>query len=324
MRKRKLEQDENKTSKAPLLTSPNHTQPVDYAAHLNQAVQSNCVEQVLHLLSLGIDSDIKIQGVPILRTACLAGNIPIVLALLRHGCKINAAGETDGGTALMTAALMGHVTLCELLLKSGADANQAASNGGTALFCACVRGYPEVTEMLLRWGANPNATGITEGSTALHMAALSGGYRNCELLLMAGADVNQRRFDQTSALCFAAAGGFSNICELLLRYNAETMIASKDNLSPLCYAADGGHLQTCMLLLDNGASVHGVGYDANTSPLHCAVSSNRPDIARLLLQRGADPVRVAHGTTALDIAHRTMNQQLIQLITAHLEGCSLR
>ena len=58
------------------------------------------------------------------RQAAHDGDMGRVKALLKQGIECNVADQ-DGHTALMFAAMNGHLPACELLVANGADANAA-------------------------------------------------------------------------------------------------------------------------------------------------------------------------------------------------------
>jgi ankyrin repeat protein len=55
------------------------------------------------------------------------------------------------------------------------------------------------------------------------------------------------------------------------------------------------------------------------TPLYFAVRENQLDVARLLLQRGADPLSLAVNDSLLDICHDRGYAEMEQLLSAHLE-----
>ena len=71
-------------------------------------------------------------------------------------------------------------------------------------------------------------------------------------------------------------------------------------LTPLSWAASFGHVETVEWLLDNGADVRALSRD-NVTALHSAAFLGRAKIARLLLERGADPYAIdGYGSRPID------------------------
>lgn len=64
--------------------------------------------------------------------------------------------NSNGYTALLYAALNGHVNIASLLLKRGASVNSKNSGGDTALMIAGESDNMEIAQLLLQKGADPN------------------------------------------------------------------------------------------------------------------------------------------------------------------------
>jgi ankyrin repeat protein len=88
------------------------------------AIRSNNIEQLASALDNGAnveEPDIHgFSGLP-LRTACFAGNVPVILLLLQHGANINAVTADGPGAPLKLALRGGHDEVAALLLAHHAD-----------------------------------------------------------------------------------------------------------------------------------------------------------------------------------------------------------
>src|SRR5579871_1627856 len=92
--------------------------------------------------------------------------------------------------------------------------------------------------------------------------------------------------------------------------------------SPLIQAARTGALDTITRLLDAGADVNlpgPTGDDWDATPLQHAILARQPGAVRLLLDRGADPNRVAGPKTpaALVLAAGDPDPTFVNLLLAH-------
>ena len=112
--------------------------------------------------------------------------------------KLNAAGES----ALMLAALKGHLALAEKLIKKGADVNKT---GWTPLHYAASGGQVSIISLLLDNHAYIDAES-PNGTTALMMAAMYGTSAAVKLLLREGADASLKNQQGLTALQFAERG----------------------------------------------------------------------------------------------------------------------
>jgi ankyrin repeat protein len=224
-------------------------------------------------------------------TAIRNGDKETVVALLRKGTPVNAAGE-DGATPLMNASLYASADLVKLLLDKGADANAANPFGATALMWGAVDAAK--VKLLLEAGAKPNAQ-TKDGQTALILAAsCAGNLEAVKALLGKGADVNASTSVGNTALMRAAIMGDVDTMKALLAAGAKVNVKTVDGptaffsgwRTPLMWASLLGHTDAVRLLLDAGADVN--GRDLVGTALIQAVWKHQYDVAKILLERGAD------------------------------------
>ena len=113
--------------------------------------------------------------------------------------QVNQANET----ALMMAALRGHLDWCKRLVERGAAVNR---EGWTPLHYAATGPNPQVTAFLLEKGAQVDAPS-PNGTTPLMMAARYGHEDSVQILLVAKADPRLRNQKELSAADFAKEAG---------------------------------------------------------------------------------------------------------------------
>jgi Ankyrin repeats (3 copies) len=117
-----------------------------------------------------------------------------------------SCGSRTATTPLIQAARDGRVDLIPALVKQGADPNQRAGvNGWTPLMHAIHKNQQGSIAALLDAGADVNSRGA-DGSTALMMAAGYGYTDIVSLLLERGADPHAQLSDGSNALTFAVLG----------------------------------------------------------------------------------------------------------------------
>jgi ankyrin repeat protein len=104
--------------------------------------------------------------------------------------ELNYTVLRGGVTPLLFTARVGDVESARLLLKAGADPNDAQPDGVSALVLAAHSGNGNVAAALLEHGADPNAFG--SGYTALHAAILRSDVSLVKALLARGANPNTR------------------------------------------------------------------------------------------------------------------------------------
>lgn len=259
--------------------------------------------------------------------------------LLRDNPGLAKSVGPRGGTALMTAAAVGDTQSAQALLDKGADPNVKSAAGVTALALAMERGDKAMVDLLNRHGAK--AAGSPELSIALcQAAAIKGKGAIVEELLAKGADVNAVGSRDETALYKACYHGAPDCARVLLDHNADPQRGAKRE-TPLIGAATQGHADIIRMLAAKGVDVKanssyalhvaarnnrieavktlielGCDVNARTSgaylpvPLLATVRYSPgviepayAEIARILLQAGADPLaKDARGRTAIDLA----------------------
>ena len=101
------------------------------------------------------------------------------------------ADAADGFTALHEAAKAGHVSIVDLLVKSGADPLTRAgpsTKGAQALHVAMRAGHLSVVSALLAAGVSVDSQ-LLDGWTCAHFAILNSDVPMLSVLLKAGADL---------------------------------------------------------------------------------------------------------------------------------------
>ncbi len=131
-----------------------------------------------------------------------------------RGCK----GDRVSG--LWVASQKGHTAGVKLLIKAGADLNQARNDGVTPLFIASQEGLVEVVEILVKaTGADLNQA--SDGATPLFQASSIGHVEVVEILIQAGADLNQGPDDGATPLFMASQNGHAKAVEILVKAGAD-------------------------------------------------------------------------------------------------------
>jgi ankyrin repeat protein len=251
--------------------------------------------------------------------AAARGDMGSLRSLLDGAADVNAA-RADGSSALAWAVYRDDSAMADMLLAAGADANAANDYGVTPLHLACANGNDDIVRSLLEAGAEPDRAKLT-GETVLMTCAASGNLNAVRRLLDHGADPNaaEDAEDQT-ALMWATAGGHAGVVKELIGAGANVEARSRlidepepyvnstpgltvfgSNYPPtvrfpgqtggftaLYFAAQRGVVESARVLLDAGADVNSP-HPEHGSPLIIAIASGHDDVARLFLERGADP-----------------------------------
>ena len=107
---------------------------------------------------------------------------------LAHKQLIDSKNKV-GATPLIMAADNGHLEICEMLLKAGADPLAVREDGWNAMLFAAQNGKSEVVKMLLAYKQLIDSKNKV-GATALMCAAEKGYLEICEVLLKVSAQVH--------------------------------------------------------------------------------------------------------------------------------------
>jgi ankyrin repeat protein len=264
-----------------------HVDSLEEAGQLKDAIDLNNVSLVqsmmlrnpaLHKAPLGYAKDGPLTWV----AECRVPRVPpdrTRLAIAKWMIENGSDVHQGGGAPLMRAALNSErIPMMELLVAHGADVNAAWHGDYPILFAACETLNPITLRWLLEHGADPNcgseaiwkSRGIPHPGTALD--SLLGAYvrdpevmASCiEILLRAGGKSKHA----PPAVLAVIRGSMTELVDLL--------DASPNLLHQRFLELDFGATAARMLTLRGGTL------------LHVAAEFQKLDVARLLLDRGAD------------------------------------
>jgi ankyrin repeat protein len=264
---------------------------VDGSTALLYAAYQGDLELTKTLLNSGADPNINNRyGAFPLSEAAQLNAYEVVASLLEAGADPNKT-NLEGETALMVASRSGAVATVKLLLAKGALIDSQEDWGGqTALMWASAQNQPEILRILLKAGANPD---IQSTMRLWDRRTLNEPRPK---------DMNKGGF---SALQYAARQGNSDCVAILAEAGANLNLTDPDRVSALNLALLNMHFDTARVLIEAGADIN--QWDLwGRAPLYNALdlsevpSGGRPDIpsedkltgndiARLLLEKGADP-----------------------------------
>ena len=167
-----------------------------------------------------------------------------VLTLLLRGVDPNAA-DSNGRTALNVALREeSDKAFNSLLAYPQLDVNAGNANGETPLMMAALKGRLEWVQLLVKRGAKINRSGWTP----LHYAC-SGPDNGVALWLIAqGADINARSPNGTTPLMMSVRYGPVDLAEDLLKAGADRMLRNEQHLDAADFALAAGRDQLLQLL----------------------------------------------------------------------------
>ena len=270
----------------------------DGTTPLHMAAREGNTDTALELLRRGANKAVVagLGGTP-LHQAALHGHVLTVKRLLMAGCPVDVVAS-NGVSVLHVAARGGNdKVIKELLTCTGCEINATDNDGGTALHVAAGSGKAEAALELIRHGANKAIVAGT-GGTALHQAVGNGHVSTVKVMLKAGCPVNVVDNNGASVMHAAAKHGHAEVIKELLSKGCNLNVTDNDGWLPLHLAARNGNSEAlqelirCEMAQKGGvksihADVHG------WTPLHHAVWSQSKDCVRILLEHGADPMKVS-------------------------------
>eukprot|EP00931_Biecheleriopsis_adriatica_P043416 TRINITY_DN24828_c0_g1_i2.p1 TRINITY_DN24828_c0_g1~~TRINITY_DN24828_c0_g1_i2.p1 ORF type:complete len:383 (-),score=57.62 TRINITY_DN24828_c0_g1_i2:225-1334(-) len=178
----------------------------------------------------------------------------------------------------------------------------------TVLHFAAGCGCLEVCAALLRHCSRLNFATDAARQTPLLWAAQSGLCDTVRLLLKSDADPEHADLEGVTALHLAAGNGCPRLCSILAGVLSRSSVAAlsaitRRGLTPLHMAAEAGHADVARLLLEAGAEVGALTSQRRTA-LHLAALEGHANVVDCLLE--ADPsihgTRDVEGMRAVDYA----------------------
>ena len=172
-----------------------------------KAVSVNDAGVVQGLLARGFDPNSRDEkGQTALYLALREASFKVAEVLLAHPDLRQDLPNSVGESALMMAALKGHVGWVKRLLDRNARMEGLEPLAWTALHYAASGPEPQTVQLLLAQGAKANARS-PNGSTPLMMAARYGAEPSVDLLLQQGADAKVKNDAALTAADFARLAG---------------------------------------------------------------------------------------------------------------------
>ncbi|KAI4872225.1 hypothetical protein NFI96_012399 [Prochilodus magdalenae] len=315
--------------------SVNRTDPSDGRTLLSTAAHAGLVDVTALLLCRGADPSLSDhQGQTALTLAARQGHIGVLQILLEwaqdQGCDTPAVRsllehvDSEGWTALRSAAWGGHKDTVKMLLEAGAEVDGCDADGRTALRAAAWGGHEEVLMTLLNHGATVDRVDH-EGRTPLIAAAYMGHKEAVDILLEAGTEVDLTDGDGRTALSVAAlcvpsatgGRGHGEVVSLLLERGANPEHKDRDGMTPLLLASYEGHEEVVELLLEAGADVDesAGAYPSAVTPLLAAAAMGHAGTVNRLLFWGAAVDGIdGEGRTALCLAAAKGSVEVVQAL----------
>uniref|UniRef100_A0A2A4K1M0 SOCS box domain-containing protein n=1 Tax=Heliothis virescens TaxID=7102 RepID=A0A2A4K1M0_HELVI len=230
-----------------------------------------------------------------LHYAAEQGHAGVVKLLIEAGCKVDA--ETgDGVTALHVAVIKNYIDIVKILIKAGSNVNHKTYDRMTPLHFATSRGFLDLVKFLVSHGASLEARDANE-RTALYIAAGRCHEDVIKYLIDAGANVNSEEIHGYTPLCEAVWQKFPMGVKQLLLSGAR--ITHSHRL--LHNAIIQRQVEIVELLTAYGAGIN-LYNDNGDTPLLLAARLSQPEVAKILLRKGAN-ANLCNSITGANVLH---------------------
>ena len=238
---------------------------------------------------------------------------------------VDAAGVSDGWTALHEASAAGAAEVVEALLKFGATPQKLNSKGQSPLFLAALLRHNAVVTIFMKTHEIPSLSVENEGDPQKLSIVADGTSGHADVWALPlpfevdggttfHADdekipLTDVRLTEPSALQEAAKhGDVTKIRELLER-------GSQEGLKELYFAARDGELELVKVLVEAGVDPNHL-YDNEFAPLHVVAELGHIEVAGFLLYAAQADVnkKTYQGGTALHYAAQGGSLKMVNLL----------
>ena len=266
--------------------------------------------QMLLYAGANVKATTRLGGYTPLLMAADQGHAAVIAALLTGGADAKASNAL-GTTPLMLAAASGNSQAVTILVENGAELEaKEKSFGQTPLMFAAATNRVEAMKALIKAGADLKAT-----SKVNNVGNLSG--QEQEFLAAASGSGNQAGGNGTgrngqvvtpgaTAPAAATGGGgggrrgLAGAPGIERPYFYNELIDKQGGHTALILAARSGYADAVKTLVAAGANVNHVSAGDRTSPVLIAAINGHFDLAKWLLDQGADPnLAASNGVTPL-------------------------
>jgi ankyrin repeat protein len=310
----------------------NYVSPSSKNNVLHETAAHGHIEAVRFLLSEGMDVNAPGEDdQQALHFAAATGNDLLVQLLVESGAQTTTQVWWHK-TPLHVAAGCGFPSLVELFLNLGIDPMiqyEPDRPNRTALHEAAHNGREDVVAVLLDHGCDPDFLDYMEESP-LHLAVAQGSIINVRRLLDYGAnihlksrlegsllhtlilDLNETRFRKRKIP--AEAEERREIALLLLQRGADIYACNYRGEDALSFAVKNGNTMITKVLLEHRSKSSNMG-SGNSASLCTAARRGFYEIAKLLLDHGAEPNSTPSRPTPLELAAREGHTDIVNLLT---------
>ncbi|CEJ83946.1 hypothetical protein VHEMI03311 [[Torrubiella] hemipterigena] len=243
-----------------------------------------------------------------LSEATAKGHLQMVELLIQYKADIDLSQD---GPPVTIAATKGHIACLELMLDNGAEVDIVDDQGKTPLQHAMERGRYREAELLISHGADVQVS--VHDKTPLEIFAGLKDWRMIKVLLYRGLDVNTFSHRGVTFLHHFIQDDNSEVLEAILEFKPRLARTGTGELTLLHKAAELNMVKCTKALLNyydtDARDIYGM------TPLLVAVQAESYETIRLLLETGADAeARNKAGRSCIDIAMDQRNGRVAEIL----------
>ncbi len=274
-----------------------------------------------------------------LLTAFEQQNFKAAKNLIKEGTDLNSSyinydhsknnlrdiNEFEKFTPLMFACHYNKPEFVELLLEKNARIDQENYSGNNAIHVAIYANSIECLKLLLKYGVDPNSKG-RHSRAAIHIALLNGNLEIMKLLISYGADLDYEDIIGTYFL-YCVRYNFLDGAKLLLEHGADlSKVSNRDKYSALmcsCMEEEDGEIKPLpnskVSSLEMAKFILSLGVDINydiygKTALMIAIRNNNYNLVDYLLRHGAKPDRAGDDQDAVYYAIKYSTKEVLELL----------
>ena len=232
------------------------------------------------------------------------GHREIVEYLHQVGADINIRAKYTGASALDKAAVRKRYPVCQYLVQAGADCSNAP---GDLLCWAADQGDLAMVQQMVTAGADINKKN-SQGTSALDLAVNKKHYPVCQYLVQAGVDCSNAPGD---LLCLATDQGDLAMVQQIVTAGADINKTNRKGLTPVNVAAKQGHHHLCEYFMNLGADLN-IADKNGLAPLYFISQAGYNDLVKKMIDHGADVNSAGCLQVALDNYNNDVAETLIE------------
>lgn len=257
----------------------------------------------------------QIKATPLIK-AVINNDKEEVIKLLEQGANINEA-DINGCLPFHWAAREGNLDILTIIFKhlKKTDIDKTDLKGFTALHFAAYGGHLEVVKYLI---SNNASSSINKGGDAPSDLAIANQYFEvaqvlAEQYLIFLGENDEHQSIINKILCTCIKLGKIEEVEHLLEADVDLEFIDTVGLCPIHYAVGFGKLDIVQLLISKSPHVINLRDKKGHTALYHAIMHHYPDIAKFLIEKGANP-NIDKDETPIHLAVRKGQCEIVKLL----------